>query len=73
MIVYSTENCPNCKLLKLKLKKANIPFEVKNAFDNLEKLQKLGFNSVPVTEVNGYLRNYKETIDFIEISQLVIK
>jgi len=60
MIVYTTDSCSNCELLKSKLKKENIPFEIKNAFDNLEYLQKKGYNSVPVTEVNGFLRNYIE-------------
>lgn len=73
MIVYTTDSCPNCDVLKSKLKKADIPFEVKNAFDNLEYLQKKGYNSVPVTEVNGFLRNYEETVKFIELSVRVIK
>ena len=73
MIVYTTDSCSNCEVLKSKLKKENIPFKEKNALEFIDYLQKNGFYSVPVTEVNGFFRDYHETLNFIEISTRVIK
>ena len=55
--VYSTKNCPYCKMAKEYLESKNIPFEDIDVSSNQdaakEMIQKSGQMGVPVLDING--------------------
>lgn len=54
VIVYSTQNCMECEVVKEWLTKENIPFEVRDVLKSPEyqaEVEKFGFLGVPVTVV----------------------
>ena len=62
--VYSSATCPNCKMLKLKLDKAGIPYAVN---ENIEEMEKLGIKSLPRLELeDGTLLSFGDAIRYIK-------
>ena len=61
MIFYST-GCPLCKTLKMKLNQAGVSYTEINDVDEMEKL---GFQSVPVLYAKGKYMNFSEAMNFI--------
>lgn len=57
MIVYSSATCPNCRMVKMKLDKAGIPYEV---CEDTAKMEELGIKSLPVIEFNGELLKFSK-------------
>lgn len=59
VIVYSTQTCPYCNMVKDFLKENNIEFEDVNVSQNQERaqemIQKSGQMGVPVVDVNGQI------------------
>jgi glutaredoxin-like protein NrdH len=56
VIVYSTNHCPECNILKRFLHDYNVDFEVRNCSADpsyWKEIEDLGFLGVPVTVVNG--------------------
>ncbi|WP_428911446.1 glutaredoxin family protein [Niallia sp. Krafla_26] len=54
VIVYSTEDCVECGMVKKMLTEENIPFEVRDVLKNeeyQEEVEKFGFLGVPVTVI----------------------
>ena len=63
MIVYSKSTCPNCKMLKLKLDKAGIIYQVN---ENEEDQIALGLKSLPYLQLdNGTLRTFGDAIRYV--------
>lgn len=62
MTLYTT-HCPKCKVLQLKLQKAGVSF---NVCEDMIEMERLGFNSSPVLEVNGVFYNFKDAVDFLK-------
>ena len=62
MVLYSTENCPRCKMLKMKLAKKNIEYE---EISDIEVLLSKGIKQAPMLEVNGELLNLSKANDYI--------
>lgn len=54
--------CPRCEVLKEKLKQASINFDV---VDDMNILVSMGFNEVPILEVDGKILNFREAIDWV--------
>ena len=68
--VYST-NCPNCKVLKLKLQKAEIDFDLVEDQDQvLKKAEELNILSAPFMIVDGKVYNYMQAIKLINSGEL---
>lgn len=71
VIVYSTEGCIECSMVKKVLTEENIPFEVRDVLANPEyqqEVEKFGFLGVPVTvvedrAVKGFTNELKELIE----------
>lgn len=61
-IVLYTTNCPKCCVLEKKLSASGIEFET---VDNVDVMQKKGFLSAPMLEVNGKALDFKEAIDWV--------
>ena len=52
--LYST-GCPRCKVIEKKLEQKNIQYEKVN---DVTEMQRLGFTSAPVLEVDGKYLNF---------------
>ena len=61
VILYST-GCPKCEILKKKLTAMNIPFVDKN---DVADMQSLGIMSAPALAVDGQLRDFMSSIDWV--------
>ena len=61
MILYST-GCPLCKTLEMKLNQAGISY-IK--CDDVDEMEKLGFQSVPVLFAKGTYMNFSQAMNFI--------
>ncbi len=61
VILYST-HCPKCNVLEKKLKQKNISYEEVN---DIEKMKKKGYFSLPVLEVDGTSMDFKSASNWI--------
>lgn len=61
MIFYST-GCPLCKTLEMKLNQAGVSY---TKIDDVNEMEKLGFQSVPVLYAKGKYMNFSEAMDLI--------
>ena len=63
MIVYSSSTCPKCKVLKTKLDKAGIEYQVN---ENIEDAKALGIKTLPYVQLqDGTLLDFGKAIAFI--------
>jgi glutaredoxin len=60
-ILYST-NCPQCKILKFHLDKANVNYIENN---DVEEMINKGFKSAPIFEVDGKYLDCRDAIKWI--------
>ena len=66
MIKFYTNNCPNCKILKLLMDKKGIKYEVfddENIYMNIANENNI--RSMPFAEIDGIVLNTKELQDYI--------
>ena len=61
VFLYST-HCPRCNVLEKKLQQKNISYEEIN---DVEIMEKKGYLSVPVLEVDDKSMNFKQAVDWI--------
>lgn len=62
MITVYTTHCPKCKIIESKLKAKNIEYiEV----TDVEEIARLGFQTVPVVDVDGTILNFGEANKWI--------
>lgn len=47
--IYTTNTCPRCKVLKIKMDEKGIPYE---SITDIKEIQKLGIMSVPYMQVD---------------------
>ena len=63
MTVYSSSTCPKCKVLKVKLYKAGIEYQV---HENIEDAKALGIKTLPYIQLqDGTLLDFGAAIAFI--------
>jgi hypothetical protein len=62
MIKLYTNHCRKCEILTAKLKEKNVDFEVE---DNETVLVSLGFDFMPVLEVDGDRLDYGNAIKYV--------
>lgn len=60
MIFYSND-CPKCKILKAKLDQKNIAYET---CSDMDVMIDKGFNSMPILEIDGEILNYLEAVNW---------
>lgn len=54
--IYTTDTCPRCKVLKVKMDAKGIPYE---SITDVDEIQRLGIMSVPYMQVDdGELMNF---------------
>ena len=63
MVLYTTETCPRCKVLKLKLQAKNVEY---TEVSDMDVIAAKGIKSVPVLEVDGEILNLSQANDFIK-------
>lgn len=65
IILFSTESCPRCAVLRKKLEQKNIPFQETH---DLEEVINLGYKSAPILKIDGntYLQ-LKEANEYIKM------
>ena len=64
MIVYSNSSCPKCKVLKMKMDKANLTYDVN---ENIEEMQELGIKSLPYLQLeDGTLLDFGAAVKYIK-------
>ena len=63
MILYSSSTCPKCKVLKMKLDKAQIPYEVN---ENIEEMKELGIKSLPMLKLSDKLLDFMAALAFVK-------
>ena len=60
MILYSSSTCPKCKVLKFKLDKAGLPYEVN---ENVADMEALGIKTIPMLQLSdGQLLDFGAAI-----------
>ena len=62
MIKLYTNHCRKCEILTSKLKEKNVVFEVE---DDEEVLLELGFDFMPVLEVDGKRLGYLDAVTYV--------
>lgn len=62
IILYSSTNCPKCKILEKKLTEKNIKFTKNN---NVIDMTELGIDQIPVLSIDGKLLNLVEANKWI--------
>lgn len=62
VIIYTTETCPRCSVLKTKLQSKNIKY-IEN--HDIDEMRKLGIMSVPYMMMDGQLMNFGEAISWV--------
>lgn len=64
MILYTTQGCPKCRILKQRLDEAGLQY---TETQDVSKLIEMGFQSAPILEKdNGELLGFKEALDYIK-------
>lgn len=54
-VIFHTTGCPKCRVLKMKLDKAGVRYEVN---EDVDAMRALGMMSAPALSVNGELLNF---------------
>lgn len=52
MTIYTTENCPKCKIVEKAVQDYNLDVEIKDANDFLEEFKQHNIMTVPVLVIN---------------------
>lgn len=61
-VIFYTTGCPKCKILKKKLDEKNISYAIN---DSVDKMLELGITQVPVLSIDGQLKNFKESVEWV--------
>lgn len=64
MTVFSSSTCPKCKVLKIKMDKAGLVYEVN---ENPDDMKELGIKTLPMLQLsNGDLLDFGAAIAFVK-------
>lgn len=62
VILYST-GCPKCKVLKMKLEKAGLSYEIN---EDVDEMRKLGLLSAPALGVHGQIMDFNKAVEWLK-------
>lgn len=69
IVIYTTNTCPKCKILKKKLADKNIRFAEEQ---DIDKMMELDIMSVPQMRVNdGQLMNFEEAVKWVNDQEVM--
>ncbi len=60
-VILYTNDCPKCKILKIKLDEKNISYEI---FDDMDEMLKRGFRSMPMLDVDGKVMTFLDAVEW---------
>jgi len=63
VITLYSNDCPKCKILKLKLDSKNIQY---NLCSDIDMMVSKGFQSMPMLEIDGATMNYLDAINWVK-------
>ena len=63
MIILYSNDCPKCKILKLKLDSKNVQY---NICSDIDTMVSKGFQSMPILEVNDVTMDYLNAINWVK-------
>jgi hypothetical protein len=63
MITLYSNDCPKCKILKLKLKDKNIEY---NLCSDIDTMISKGFQAMPKLEVNEAIMDFADAINWVK-------
>lgn len=63
IILYTSPTCGRCATLKFKLNAKEIPYDESH---DVEKITALGFQQLPVMEMDNKFYSFKEALDYIK-------
>ena len=66
IIVYSSSTCPKCKVLKMKLDKAGIEYQVN---ENIEEMNAIGIKTIPMMQVDDQLLDFGEAVKYVKATE----
>ena len=64
--VYSSSTCPKCKVLKMKLDKAGIEYQVN---ENIEEMTAMGIKTIPMMQVDDQLLDFGEAVKYVKATE----
>lgn len=62
MITLYTNDCPRCKVLKMKLDQKNIPYET---VSDITAMRNMGIMSVPMLKVENELLEFTKSVEWV--------
>lgn len=62
-MIFYTQNCPKCDILKKKLEQKGLSFTVES--NNFQKLINAGIKQLPVLEIDDKLLSFSDAIKYI--------
>lgn len=62
MTLYTTQTCPRCRVIKIKLEQAGIEY---NISQDENKMRELGIQQVPMLEKDNELLDFSAILDYI--------
>lgn len=68
MVTLYSSNCLNCEILKRELDNAHVQYQVCN---DIAKMIQMGFNEMPILQVNEIYLNMREAITWIKKGAVV--
>ena len=60
-VILYTNDCPKCKILKIKLDENNISYEI---FDDMDEMLKKGFRYMPMLDVDGKVMTFLDAVEW---------
>ena len=61
IVIFTTDTCPKCEILKSKLKNKNIEYNE----GDLKEIINAGFKSVPVLKINNEYLDFSNAIKYV--------
>ena len=63
MVLYSSTTCPRCKVLKMKLDKAGIKYQIN---DNQDEMIEMGIKQIPKLQLDdGTMLDFAAAVKFV--------
>ena len=63
MVLYSSTTCPRCKVLKMKLDKAGVKYQINN---NQDEMIELGIKQIPKLQLDdGTMLDFAAAVKFV--------
>lgn len=63
LLLYGSEGCPRCAVLRKKMKMSGIEFEETH---DIDKLMELGFQQLPILSTGEAYLPFKEALEYIK-------